>query len=59
MGYTYVCDNCGDGFNHNPPFVGEFTDTFIKTSPSQLAQDFNIGETVTMCERCMEEIIYG
>lgn len=55
MGYTYVCDGfCGDAHDSAPPFMGSFSEQFIKTSPSILAQMFDPGETVTMCRECSE-----
>ena len=59
MGYTFICERCGEGKNREPPFIGEFVDTFLKTSPSPLTQDYSAGQTVTICQDCMEEIIYG
>ena len=59
MGYTFTCERCEQGFNHEPPFIGEFVETFIKTSPSPLTEDYSPGQTVTLCAPCMEEIIYG
>jgi hypothetical protein len=57
MGYTFVCEDCGRGYNHEPPLMGSFTDTFIKTSDSWLAQEYRPGETVTFCRSCAEDII--
>lgn len=59
MGYTYICERCDRGYNQEPPFIGEFVDTFIKTSPSLLTGDYAPGQTVTICADCMEDIVYG
>jgi len=56
MGYTFICDHCGDGFDHAPPFLGEFTETFIKTADSPLVHAYDIGETVTLCRTCSENL---
>lgn len=54
MGYTYTCDCCDSRFNHVPPFMGEFRETFLKTSNSLLVHEFEVGETVTLCRDCCE-----
>jgi hypothetical protein len=54
MGYTFNCDGCDTRYNHAPPFMGEFRETFLKTSNSPLVHEFEIGETVTLCRDCCE-----
>lgn len=55
MGYTYVCDGpCGEGYNSFPPFAGEFTEQFLKTTGGKFAMDFKPGEKVTICSDCMD-----
>jgi hypothetical protein len=56
MGYTFNCDHCGKRYDHAPPFMGEFSETFLKTSASLLVEQFEIGQTVTLCRVCSEEI---
>jgi hypothetical protein len=55
MGYTFKCDGCGSGYDHAPPFMGEFRESFLKTAPSPLTEVFKPGQTVTLCQRCSEE----
>lgn len=58
MGYTFRCDGpCGEGYDRSPAFMGEIRESFIKTSPSVLAQMFDPGETVTICDDCSELIL--
>lgn len=57
MGYTYNCDGCGNRYDSFPPFTGEFTETFIKTSPSMLAEAFSPGQKVTLCRECCERVL--
>ena len=45
MGYTFVCDDCGNGYNHFPPFAGEF------------AQQYDEGQKVTLCAECMGRVL--
>lgn len=54
MGYTFNCDVCEDRFDNAPAFMGEFRESFLKTSPSTLTQLFDPGETVTICRECSE-----
>lgn len=56
MGYTYNCDGCETRFDRFPPFSGEFTETFIETSPSPLTAAFRPGQKVTLCRECSEAI---
>lgn len=56
MGYTFNCDGCNSRYDHTPPFMGEFRETFLKTSDSPLVHQFDIGETVTLCRRCSEDL---
>jgi hypothetical protein len=55
MGYTHNCDFCGERKDTPPPFIGELTETFLKTSDSPLTQVFKPGQTVTGCRQCAEE----
>lgn len=57
MGYTFECNICDTGYPHNPPWVGELTESFLKTSDSPLTERFNPGQTVTVCRRCAEEYL--
>jgi len=57
MGYTFTCDECGRGYDRAPPFMGEFRETFLKTSDSPITQLFQPGQTVTICRACMEETV--
>jgi hypothetical protein len=57
MGYTFVCDDCDRGFNHFPPFAGEFVDTFLRTRGGEFAEEFDEGEKVTICADCMAEVV--
>ena len=57
MGYTFTCDHCERRYDHEPPLMASFNETFIKTADSWLAQEFGIGETVTFCRPCSEELI--
>lgn len=52
-----MCDDCGRGFNHFPPFAGEFVDTFLRTRGGEFAEEFDEGEKVTMCADCMAEVV--
>jgi len=56
MGYTFVCDDCGGGYNHFPPFAGEFTETFLDTRGGYIAEQYSAGEKVTFCADCMREV---
>ena len=55
MGYTFNCDRCNTRYDYAPAFMGEFRETFLKTSDSPLVHEFGIGETVTLCRRCCED----
>lgn len=57
MGYTFNCDGCGGRYDRAPAFMGEFRETFLKTTPTPLAEVYDIGETVTICAECMEGIV--
>jgi hypothetical protein len=37
--------------------MGEFRETFLKTSNSPLVHEFEVGETVTFCRDCCERIL--
>jgi len=54
MGYTFNCDVCEVRYDRAPAFMGEFRESFLKTSPSTLTQLFRPGETVTICRDCSE-----
>jgi hypothetical protein len=57
MGYTFHCDDCGRGFSRAPPFMGELSERFLKTSDSPLVDTFDPGQTVTLCRDCSEGIL--
>ena len=55
MGYTFNCDGpCGERYDTAPPFMGEFRESWLKTTPSVLVHAFNPGQTVTLCRDCSE-----
>lgn len=57
MPYTFNCDGpCGRRYDSAPPFMGEFRETFLKTSDSFLVEQYDKGQTVTMCRDCAEEV---
>jgi len=37
--------------------MGEFRETFLKTRPTVFAEMYEPGETVTLCERCLEDLL--
>jgi len=55
MGYTFVCDSCGQGYRNFPPFAGEFTETFLDTRGGEFATEYSPGEKVTFCAGCLRE----
>lgn len=57
MGYTFNCDVCEERKDSAPPLMGEFRETFLKTTDSPLGQVFNPGQTVTICQSCAERHI--
>jgi hypothetical protein len=57
MGYTFTCDKCNSGYSHAPPFMGELSERFLKTSDSPLTELYNPGQTVTLCRQCAEAIL--
>lgn len=57
MGYTFNCDACGARYDRSPAFMGEFRETFLKTSDSPLTEEFHPGQTVTICRGCSEELV--
>ena len=57
MGYVFNCDGCGERKDHTPPFMGEFQETFLKTTGGQFADRFKPGQTVTVCVDCCEELL--
>jgi len=54
MGYTFNCDGCGAQFDHAPPLMGEFRESFLKTADSPLSELFTPGQKVTVCRECAE-----
>ncbi|QLG63096.1 hypothetical protein [Halorarum salinum] len=56
MGYVFNCDGCGARKDHAPPFMGEFNETFLKTSAHGFAEEFSPGQTVTLCADCSMEV---
>ena len=56
MGYTFNCDVCEERYDRAPAFMGEFRESFLKTSPSTLTQLFSPGETATICRECSEAL---
>lgn len=56
MGYTFTCDHCGNGYGHEPPFIGEFVENFLKTSDSPITEHFRPGQTVALCRDCSERL---
>lgn len=56
MGYVFNCDGCGDRRNHAPPFMGEFRESFLKTTGGAFAEKYDIGQTVTLCADCAAEV---
>lgn len=54
MGYTFNCDGCETSYGHAPAFMGEFRESFLKTSDSPLVTFYQPGETVTLCRECCE-----
>ncbi|QRY26373.1 MULTISPECIES: hypothetical protein [Halobacterium] len=58
MGYTHNCDGpCGNRYDRPPAFMGEFRESFLKTTASPLTQMFEPGETATFCRDCMELVV--
>lgn len=57
MPYTFTCDGCGNRHDTAPPLMGEFRETFLKTSDSPLTQVFRPGQTVTICRECAEGLV--
>jgi hypothetical protein len=55
MGYTFNCDHCDGRYDRAPPFMGEFTERFLKTRGGDVAEDYEVGETVTLCASCSRE----
>jgi len=56
VGYTFNCDGCETRYDEFPPFTGEFTESFLKTSPSPLTEHFRPGQKVTLCRECCEGV---
>jgi len=57
MGYTFTCDWCDNSYNRAPPFMGELSEQFLKTSDSPLTEKYQPGQTVTFCRDCIEGIL--
>lgn len=58
MGYTYRCDDCGQGYNSFPPFAGEFTEEFLKTDGGVFAEaGYAPGQKLTICADCMAGVV--
>lgn len=57
MGYTFTCDHCGADNDSAPPFMGELSERFLKTSDSPLTEFFEPGQTVTFCRECSEGLL--
>lgn len=57
MGYVFNCDSCGTRKDHAPPFMGEFSETFLNTIGGEFAEIFDPGQTVTICAGCMREVV--
>lgn len=57
MGYIYRCDSCSNQYDNFPPFAGEFTETFLKTTGGAFAKHFDPGQKVTICANCMGEVV--
>jgi len=57
MGYTFRCDGCGSQYDHAPPLMGELRESFIKTADSPLVDEFEPGQTVTVCRACAEGLL--
>lgn len=58
MGYVHNCDACGERYDCAPAFMGEFRESFLKSTPAggRLSEHYDIGQTVTMCADCSEEV---
>jgi hypothetical protein len=59
VGYTFLCDVCTEEYNHAPAFMGEFRESWIKTSDHWLAEHPGVtpGATFTLCEGCCGDIL--
>lgn len=58
MPYTFTCDGpCGERYDRAPPFMGELSERFLKTSDSPLTEVFEPGMTVTFCRGCSERLL--
>lgn len=59
MGYVFNCDGCGDRYDHAPPFMGEFSESFLKATSAggEFAEVYDIGQTVTLCADCSRETL--
>lgn len=59
MGYTFACDGCGTAYDHAPPFMGEFSESFLNGTAAggEFSEIYNIGQTVTLCVHCSRETL--
>lgn len=57
MGYTFTCDSCREQYGHAPPFMGEFNESWLKTADSPLTEQYQPGQTVTLCRSCAEQYL--
>ena len=56
MGYNFTCDACGSAERGAPPFMGELSESFLKTADSPLSESemYKPGTTITICRDCAE-----
>lgn len=57
MGYVFNCDGCETRKDHRPPFMGEFNEVFLRTKGGAFAEDYNPGQTVTLCAECCRDLL--
>lgn len=59
MGYEYTCDRC-DHEGEHPGLLGSFNERTWTTTPlGEFMQhnDYELGDTVTLCPVCVREIL--
>jgi len=58
MGYTFTCDDCRTQYDRAPAFMGEFRESWIKTTDHPLAEHPGVtpGATFTLCAGCCSEV---
>lgn len=59
MGYTFVCDGCGEP-GDTPALMGQFRERWFVGSPlgDRLKQaGYELGDTVTLCGDCAVELL--